>query len=375
MLEPLLPPSDAARALERAHDLGRRLVGGVVERPGLASGDAGLALTFHLLAERLSDERFARAAQACLVRAKKALAERPLGPGLFDGLAGIAWVLNAVDPDDCAPLDAALLAALRQGWHFDFDLGRGLVGVGVYALERLDRADGAELLERVVSTLLGSAQTVGDGLTWQTRAEFLHADDRARVPNGRYDLGMAHGVPSVLAFLARCAERGLAPAEPAAVRAAHWLRRQCLPGDRPRYGKCVGDARAVRPAWCYGDPGVALAWARAGASLGRPEWIAFARALAADSCVRASDGDRVRDRGLCHGTAGLALVCFELYRRTSDDALLHAGRRWLQARSPADDSGAADPSLFNGDAGLVLALLAATQPGPPAWGRLLLLND
>jgi hypothetical protein len=377
----LLSPSGRARALEQAHDLGERLIGRETSDPSLASGDAGLALMFHELSQRFADERFDRAAKSCLARVVDGLVERPLGPGLFDGLAGVAWVLCFISPNvDREPLDAALLAALcREHWCFDFDLGRGLVGIGVYALERLRRGGSADMLKRVVAALLRSAQPDGEGLTWRTRPEFLHPDDRFHFPNGRYDLGMAHGVPSVLAFLAICGRLGMPDAEAAVLRAAHWLQRQCLNGGGlPRYPKCVGASDPVRSAWCYGDPGVALAWARAGAALQRPEWIAFARRLAINSCVIAAEDGRVHDRGLCHGAAGLALICFELYRRTNDDALLRAGRRWLEDRAIDMTFGTASSpssSVFNGDAGVVLALLAATQPMPPAWGRLLLLND
>src|SRR5262249_46814583 len=96
---------------------------------------------------------------ACLRHALAAMRERPGPASLYDGLAGVGWAtahlksrLPDLDgEDDLAEIDDVLLEYLSPSpWPGPFNLGDGLVGFGVYALERLPRPAAIACLERVI---------------------------------------------------------------------------------------------------------------------------------------------------------------------------------------------------------------------------------
>ena len=86
------------------------------------------------------------ASREALRHAIAAVARQPLGPGLMQGFTGVAWTIAHL-ADSAAPgaADAALTDMLRRdAWRGTYDLVGGLVGMGIYALER--GSQGIELL-------------------------------------------------------------------------------------------------------------------------------------------------------------------------------------------------------------------------------------
>src|SRR5690606_8891786 len=107
-------------------------------------------------------------------------------------------------------VDAALLQYLeRSPWSEDYDLISGLVGLGVYALERLPRPEAAAGLGRVIGHLDELAEYHDGGLRWWTRPNWLPLSSRAEYPHGYYNLGLAHGAPGVIALLGRACAAGV----------------------------------------------------------------------------------------------------------------------------------------------------------------------
>ncbi len=143
----------------------------------LADSSAGVALFFAYLAQTTQDETQTATALDFLTQTVDGVAAHPLPHSLFAGLAGIAWTLTHLqgrlvepDPDfvDVA-IDEALLAEVsRSPWSQDYDLMSGLVGVGVYMLERLPDPLAVAGLEQIVDRLAELAVPHPDGITWWT---------------------------------------------------------------------------------------------------------------------------------------------------------------------------------------------------------------
>ena len=146
---------------------------------------------------------------------------------LFAGLGGLGWTIEHLlrlgrensfsvstaagdDQDSNAEIDSAMLRALEPGvWPGQYDLISGLVGFGVYFLERLPAANAIRGIEAVIQQLDALSKLVGAGITWHSGPDLLPEWQRQRYPDGYYNLGVAHGVPGVLYFLSEVAERGL----------------------------------------------------------------------------------------------------------------------------------------------------------------------
>lgn len=366
------------------------------EDPSLAGGSAGRALLHARLAPGDADQR--DAALACLRHALPSLRRRGGSASLHVGAAGIGWVLTHLsgtlldDRDRCTDLDRALSRLLdRQPWPGHVDLVRGLVGIGVYALERLDGLEGPALLERVVAQLAQVSVREPDGAYWWTPPERLPEQVRQRSPQGHVDLGVAHGVPGVIAVLgAACAvDVATDTARPLLEAAIRWFLGEGLRGEvLPSWSELGKEPEPARTAWCYGEPGVASALLLAARAAGEPGWEDAALRLARLAATRPVEDSRVTDAGLCHGATGLGLVFARLHQVTGEQELHDAARFWfghaldlcesgdgIAGYTAAGVAGAdADSSLLTGATGIALALHAAATDVAPTWDRVLLLS-
>jgi lantibiotic biosynthesis protein len=316
--------------------------------------------------------------------------------GLHGGLTNVAWTIahfadDANAQEILAMIDAALTRALAHDWRGRYDLVSGLVGIGVYSLERGDA--GRPLAARVIEHLHTAAQRRGACLAWHTPSSQLPDWQREHAPDGYFNLGLAHGVPGIIALCARCIAADVEHARATELMsgAISYLREAAPPSPEGRFpswhtpdGAASGDR--TRPAWCYGDLGVAsalLAAARVDA-VAREEAMTLAR-----SCARRPSHPSVRDAGLCHGAAGIAHIFGRMHQATQAPELGDAARRWLSialemrnehpyAGFPAFDGVAhswrADSGLLNGAAGVALVLHAMISDVEPRWDRLLLVD-
>jgi hypothetical protein len=346
----------------------------------LGSGDAGVALLHAYLAEAFPDEIHGQAAERSVQRAATAIAETELPPSLWGGFTGIAWVIDHLqtrffpgdDADDAnEEIDAALAGALSDGrWEGDYDLVFGVGGIGLYGLERCRRPSGRALLELAIARLSELAIVQPDGIAWRTDTDSLGGDAR-----GGLNCGVAHGVPGLFTLLAGAAAADVQAGEAERLLdgAVRWLLASELPPDAGSaftYYLTDGKPRPpARAAWCYGDPGVALALHAAARAIGRRDWEERALAIARRAAARPPESTGVTDAGLCHGAAGLAHLYSRLHQATGDPPLGDAARFWLD-RAIALPS-PSEPGLLEGEAGVALALTAAIGEFAPSWDRAL----
>jgi hypothetical protein len=406
--QPLLQGALKDRAFESIQEIVDDLARperGPAGDPSLAGGTAGLALLHGYLAQAACGKDSAAAVGRCLERATAAVADNPTSASLYSGLTGVGWALAhlqgrlpGLDGEvDAAEIDELLLDHLdRSPWPDDYDLIGGLVGFGVYALERLPVPAAVACLERVVDRLAETAEHRAEGITWWTNPAWLPAETRAEFPRGYYNLGLAHGVPGVIGLLGQVCAAGVAQdqARPLLDGAVHWLLDQDGPDGFGYYWVGPDAARdRARLAWCYGDPGIAAAILGAARSVAEPDWEAAALAIARRAAERPSDQSGIQDAGLCHGGAGLGHLFNRMSQATGEPELAQAARVWFEQAlamrrpgrgiggyevwEPGDDgewTWTTDPGLLTGAAGIALALLAATTPIEPAWDRMLLVS-
>lgn len=375
-----------------------------VRDPSLADGNAGLALAHAALHPLFPRAGHRVRADETIDRAIGALARTPLSPSLHGGFTGVAWAVehlrgDADDDDDAnEAIDEALILYLdRTPWTESFDLLGGIVGLGVYALERLPRAGAQRILELIVARLTETARRRRPGLAWWSDPKWVPAPYR-RDPHFAWNLGVGHGVPAVVGFLAGVVRAGIAPR--AARRlldgAVRWLLAQELPRADAGFASAVGpgvERTPARSAWCYGDPGVAAALLAAARAVGEEAWEQQALRIALRATERPPDTCRVVDAGLCHGAAGLGHVYHRMYLTSGEPRLARAARFWLvralDFRRATDSIGGfaswtidadgskrwvADAGMLTGIAGIALAFAAALNGEEPTWDRTLLLS-
>lgn len=409
-MDPLVDPDSALGAALRGvvEEIAAELSRTEGTDPTLAGGWTGMALFQAYRYRELAAADGAEWAERWMSQAVERLADTPLPPSLQGGYVGIAWAVEHLreelgipeDEDPGADIDDALRTLLDAGpWRGHLELIGGLVGLGVHAFERLERGRGGGLLERIVARLEEQAHPTPQGVTWHTPASLLPDWQRALYPSGYFNLGLAHGVPGLLLFLARAQAHGVAPhrTRPLLEGGLRWLEAQKREEDGgPMFAPLVtgdGAPRASQPprvAWCYGDLGLSGALLQTARSVGDAAWEARALEAARRAALRPFEHSGVVDAGLCHGAAGNAHLFHRLYRSTGEAVFREAAHAWLarvlQLRRPGEGVGGfpawvddgrrrgwvADPGLLTGAAGVGLALLAATGRGEPAWDRVLL---
>ncbi len=166
--------------------------------------------------------------------------------------------------------------------------------------------------------------------------------------------------------------------------AVSWLLAHLVdgPGGRtmPSFVAPGAQPPPARSAWCYGDPGVAVALLLAGRDLDEPAWQQAGVELALRAGRRLPEQSGVTDAGFCHGAAGLGHLFQRMYQLTGEEELAGAATFWIDRTLAMCDAAAGGagsdpapvpwqgPGLLEGAAGIALVLLAACEPAEPGLG-------
>jgi lantibiotic biosynthesis protein len=384
---------------------------------GLGSPDSSIALLCAQLDRSLPDAGWDRAGHVHLAAAARA-AERDGAPlGLFDGVAGLGFaaqwlaagrrryrtLLTAIDgalARGVAERSAGLAAANGTpagGW----DLISGITGVGVYLLARREEPGPRAALHETLAALVDLMRETDGAPRWATRPEQLHEDMRARTPGGNLNCGVAHGAPGPLALMSLALTEGVEVRGQgeAMRRTADWVAGQCRPGRfGPEWPAVIplGEAhraerRPARPAWGYGNAGVARALWLAGGALDEPDYRRLAERALRAALERQRTDRPLHAPTLRHGTAGLAEVALRMAADSGAEDLSREARMLCVALGERFEQDApfgyrgdeqardlrgpeVDATLLEGAAGPPLVLLAAATDAEPGWDRALLLS-
>jgi lantibiotic biosynthesis protein len=413
----ILDASDVAAAEATIRDISTDLLAldpSTLPGPKLSDGHAGLALVHFFLDRQLPGVGHrARCEEALALAAEGVSSLRPFG--LFHGFCGVGWVVDFVvkafegpDADDYnEAIDEALLQILaREPTRQEYELRTGLLGIGVYALERLPRRSARRILQLLTEALALKAEEQDGGLTWKATL------DNAFMKMPVWNLGVLHGVSGAIAVLSgivtvfeRSSDAGdratAAQARRLVEGAVRWVCAHELPMSEPaRFRFGVGQdgfsSQLARLGWCYGEAGLAPVLLRAGRMLGHPSWESDAIRFGLAAVNRDEQTALVDDAALCHGAAGLGHIFHRLYAMTHDERFAAASRRWFARALSMRQAGHAlggysahvwDPNqasrtrvwkdnfnLLEGVGGIALAYCAALGDGNAGWDRLFLLS-
>lgn len=397
--------------------------------PGKISRLHEPAILYTYLAVATRNSSFYRKAMHSLNRAIGFGFDLTTLPALHGGLAGLGWSVEHLcrlsrrsgdsfdhsnfskgadshvhhdhSDDLLADVDELLLSMLNaERWPGHFDLINGLVGLGVYFIERLPRPAAKSALAAIVRHLRALSEQQPTGTTWHTPHRLVTEIGRARYPNGYYNLGVAHGVPGVLSFLWSAYLLGIETEVSLTLleRTMEWLIKQQMPADSgfrfPAHTTSVKKAPS-RFTWCYGDLGVLSAISPISIGFDTPSWTSFSSDLYEHCLRQALIAKNIVDAPLCHGASGIAHILNRLFQRNGDERCKSVAIAWYEKTlllcKPSGGIGGVstwtrpegsiggewtdNPALLAGAIGVALALLAAVTDVEPAWDRLLLISS
>jgi hypothetical protein len=339
--------------------------------------------------------------------------------GLYGGLAGLGWVVEhlsrmLVDPaqeegakdgeleeqvDLNADVDDAMLAELRRSrsWTGPYDLISGLVGMGVYFLERLPGVKAEEGIQLVLEHLEAISEVTAAGRAWHSGPDLLPEWQRELCPSGYYNLGVAHGIPGILHFLSEAAAAGIGAGRAGSMleEGVDWLiAQQRAPGKLSRFSGWLAEGQDVdsRLTWCYGDLGILSVARQIVSRHSLPRWRRFADELLEHCLAWPIDRAGVADAPLCHGAMGTGHIFNRIYQAEGDErcrerALIFvdkalamrvtdSGVGGFVAYTKPDRNGPvvweSTPAFLDGAIGIALGLLSVLTTVEPEWDRMLL---
>ncbi|NYH78903.1 hypothetical protein FHR84_002228 [Actinopolyspora biskrensis] len=390
-------------AADIAHNLTspERLAETGASAQSLASGAAGIALLHSERAASGHDDR--ASAHTWLTTALSGDLSAGDDAGLFFGAPACAFAAHLVTRARPGTLTRALsqldtsitdltfrrLAAahtrIDRGHPTTFreyDLMRGLTGLGAYHLQRNHH----DSTRAVLSYLVRLTHPHPDGSPgwWVDHAPSPDDPDPA-FTHGHANLGMAHGITGPLALLARAARRGITvdghidaldrictwldtwqQPHPAGPWWPYWLTHAQIRDDAPITGP-------GRPSWCYGTPGLARAQQLAALALGDTTRQRTSEAALLGCLTDPKQRTYLTEPGLCHGLAGLVQTT---WRMAADAVTEDLGEHLPQLISTLTEHQHTDsPEFLTGAAGIALTLhTTAASTDSCAWDASLLLN-
>jgi lantibiotic modifying enzyme len=362
------PHLEAALRAERWIRRSRQTAGGGIVWPAdplkpaavsteLYSGTAGIVLFYLELFHATGDSGHLHEAQ---LGARHLLTAVPgdgsSEPGLYTGLAGIAYVLSAVGVGagprefrDGATdaLDALVERARPAGaglaWNDVTDVIGGSAGIGLTLLgpgQELGVKRATETARRAGLRLLEMGHPAEGGLTWMMSPTFPR-----NMPN------FSHGTAGVAYFLARLHEAtGERRFLDGAIAGATYLRAVAVThGDGCVIRHHDGDGdNLFYLGWCHGPVGTARLFYQLGRLTGDDTWMSWLHRL--QRGIPAFGVPEQRSAGFwnnisqCCGNAGVAQFGIDLHRSLPDPTALPYARRVtadLMARATAVEDGLA----------------------------------
>ncbi len=330
--------------------------------------------------------------------------EAKLGPAFIAGISGVAWAFlhldqqgfladNELDAEAIVEeLDEGLFAVSMQ-WlqEGNFDYLHGGLGACLYFLERTPSGRITRYMEQLIEQLARIAVRLPNGeITWK----FLNFNQYTLQTATVYNLSLSHGTAGIVSILSLIYEAGYARAgcRELITGTLQWMSRVRNQMGASIFPNTVTDwpvDQDSRLGWCYGDMGIANAFWLAGEKLRHRAWREIAVETMLKAVPRRGEETKIRDAGMCHGSAGVMYMFRRFSARTGDERFSEAADYWLQRTlqyAQSDTSEAvflsyvgetgeyeSSLSLLSGEISIGLALLAELG-APLDWDRFLLLS-
>ncbi len=364
----------------------------------LMNGHTGLALFFAYYHLYTRDESYLALAQEILEHSFELAAEDDTVYTFGGGVAGLGWTfqhfvsLGFLEADEeilqeCDDFVAKM--GIRSFSLGNYDPIYGGVGCGLYFLER----NQPKILEIMIQELESSAIVDEIGMYWYDMLSKKKGQEQV------INFGVAHGLPSILYFLAKTYQKGICVDKCLQMIDAITDLLFRYESDQDTFAfpsrLMVKDGnlqveKLNRLGWCYGDLGISAILIQVGKITKKKHLYDAGLRLALRTCrLRTTEETLIHDAGLCHGSFGAAHIYRRLHEYTDRSEFQGATIYWegISNRffnhldSPAAFKewhvGKWEPSygFLTGLTGASLAMISSLSSDiKPGWDRALLLS-
>ena len=320
---------------------------------------------------------------------------------LSSGVSGILWAFSHVNNLNSVKVNLSdIIGDEMNDFLFQcskkdisrhvYDYLHGGISVLLYFLERVEEEKCRKIIEQLLIEIEKTSENFPEGISWMEGFHFVSKNEK------RYNLGLAHGMPSIIVLLSRVLEKNIASTVTKKLLdgAIKWVLAQkrgeggnglfpsTIPSTSPYFG---------RVSWCYGDLGIAIAILQAAIISNNDSWKEQAVEIGLNTAKRVQPEAGSIDTCFCHGTSGNAHIFNRLYHYTGIMDFKNAAFYWymqtLQIYKANGhfkyfmrDEDGGNPrwedraGILEGISGIGLVLLSAITDIEPKWDRCFLLS-
>lgn len=369
----------------------------------LFTGKAGVALFLYYYNREFKCERALIKAHELLTEAVddiNSVQDAKFDPTFCQGISGILWTIDhlisqgfidAGNGEILDYFDAYLSNAMNLMIEVNnLDFLHGSIGTGIYLLNRTHKEGVISGLSRAIEQLNNKKLHHSTGFYWKHKIGNFQDHEAC-------NLSLSHGMAGLLIFLNKASKKdinknlsykllqeGIDFILNQELKDAHRL--SVFPSYALASDKNMLAATASRLGWCYGDLGVGFLLNQTGEITSNDILKDKATSLFEfNSQRRDVKSNFIIDSGICHGSAGIALIFRRLYLESGNSLYKETSEYWLSKTLAmakhkdgycgyiADEHHPA-PGLLEGVAGIGLALLSFLTDEKPHWDELLLLS-
>lgn len=375
---------------------------------GLFSGNAGISLFMFHMYEFSNKKEHIDAAQFYLEKSFEEINTGFTLPTLCNGIAGAAWTVNYlvghnfIDQENLEVLngldDYLYNSMMTYAREKQFDFLHGATGIAFYFISRIDKnPKAAGYLNEYVVALKEYSIFDPETSTTKMISTVLGIDKNSKEV---YNLGMAHGMSSIIAVLSKVLEKDKTN-----------LNANCLVEGFSNYiminenlskyengsmfntmvdlnqDQDNSQSAGSRLGWCYGDMGNGFALYHAYKVTGKSKYYEKSLEIFMNSVKRKNlEKQAVVDACICHGAAGILDIFKTVNEYFTKTELTEAENYWAEVtldfynnakglegfRKHVSDGPIYSNNLLEGTAGIGLALLFHHTGNKAEWNEFLL---
>ena len=381
--------------IKRLHSLAENIESVNDKTFGLFEDDGGKILFFAYYYKLTKDKRWLNALNREVQISFDLLSTQILPTNFCNGVAGYFMLFNFLQQEKLYDIDikeaegyyknyleSELLSEIESG---AYDFLYSSLGIAYYFL----LVGNFQLIEKYITVLFDKAIKDNDKLFWIDKSD----------PDGNFtpNIGMAHGMSSIIIFLSKVLDQGINVKKSIELiqGSLNYILSQKLLESKndnlyPSLSLNDKDLRS-RLGWCYGDLTIGLAFWNAGKVLKDVKCTQEALRIFENTTRRKDlQSNFVVDPGLCHGTSGISLIFKRIFLETNDYKYYDAYSYWLNETLKMAkyhdclshykywSDGKFQPctnGLLEGLSGIALVLLSYLAPNSfLEWDKLLLIH-
>lgn len=366
---------------------------------GLYSGEFGVLLFLFYYSRYLASSRYRLLAENYAERLFNEFLSKVNLHTFCNGFSGILYLFQFLRENDYIDMDVSDSQSLLDNFLIkqmrndiqqrDYDFMHGALGVGLYILKQRTNT---ECIQELINFLYQTAEKDSEKQSFKWKS-ISHARNFFV-----YNLALSHGISSIIIFLSRVINNGMIQTKVVEMLSGAVNYVLSLQRDSSKFGSHFPSYLTTdfqqppsksRLAWCYGDLGIALALWQAGKAIDNKEWKDKGLEIFLQSTKRRIACDTfVADAGICHGSAGIALIFYRMYSETLLREFKEAADFWICEtlsfskfenglagfRAYSKGDWVCDYSLLTGISGIGLALMSYIRDDIQSWDEVFLLS-